>query len=250
MKKLLILIYNGWALFWFVLLFLLMFPFVFIFLQRKEWHVYAHRMNYWWGNIFFPIIFMPIKIKYEYTPDKNKAYVFVANHFAYLDIAMVSVITKNFFAFVGKSSVKSIPLFGYMFAKLHIQVDRSDKNSRAKSLIRSMKALQSGRSIFIMPEGGIITQNFPKMHQPFKDGAFTMAVENQVPIVPVSLLNLYELMPEKKLHWGTAHIIVHKPIETKGLTKNDIEDLKKQVYDVIQPNLDEYYEQNLQHRKV
>jgi 1-acyl-sn-glycerol-3-phosphate acyltransferase len=242
MKKLLLIIYNIWCAFWFVGLFLVMFPFVFIFLQRKEWHIYAHRMNYYWGQLFFPIILMPIKIKYEFTPNQKQAYVFVANHFAYLDIAVVSTITKNFFAFVGKSSVKKVPLFGYMFAKLHIQVDRGDKGSRTKSLIRSVKALQSGRSIFIMPEGGIITTNFPKMHLPLKDGAFVMAVENQVPIVPVSLLNLYELNPANLLHWGTAHVIVHKPIETKGLTKQNVEELKQKVYEVIQPALDEYAE--------
>lgn len=141
---------------------------------------------------------------------------------------------------MGKSSVKRVPLFGYMFTKLHIQVDRTAKNSRIKALTRSIKALKSGRSIMIFPEGGIFSTNFPEMVQPFKDGAFSMAVENQVPIVPISLLDNYKVMPETLFKWHKIRVVVHKPIETIGKTKADIDDLKKQVYDVIQPTLNKY----------
>jgi 1-acyl-sn-glycerol-3-phosphate acyltransferase len=127
-----------------------------------------------------------------------------------------------------------------MFAKLHIQVDRDAKDSRIKALTRSIKALKSGRSIMIFPEGGIHSKNIPNMVQPFKDGAFSMAIENQVPIVPISLLDNYKAMPNMLLSWHRLRVIVHKPIETVGKTKADIEALKKQLYDTIQPTLDKY----------
>jgi 1-acyl-sn-glycerol-3-phosphate acyltransferase len=141
---------------------------------------------------------------------------------------------------VGKSSAKNIPLFGYMFAKLHIQVDRAAKDSRIKALTRSIRALKSGRSIMIFPEGGIHSTNFPEMVQPFKDGAFSMAIENQVPLVPISLLDNYKAMPEILFKWHKLRVIIHAPIETKGKTKADINDLKKEVYDIIQPTLNKY----------
>ena len=180
---------------------------------------------------------MPVKVTYETPLDSKQAYVFCANHFSYLDIAMMGVVIKNYFAFMGKSSAKSIPLFGYMFAKLHIQVDRSAKDSRIKALTRSIRALKSGRSIMIFPEGGIHSTNIPEMVQPFKDGAFSMAVENQVPIVPISLLDNYKAMPEILFKWHKLRVIIHTPIETTGKTKADIEALKQQVYDTIQPML-------------
>lgn len=183
---------------------------------------------------------MPVKIKHKFWPEKNKSYVFVANHFSYLDVAVGMKVVRNYFSYMGKSSVKSIPLVGYMFAKLHIQVDRNDKNSRSKAMIRSRKALESGRSLFIMPEGGIISHHIPKMHQPFKDGAFLLAIESQVPIVPISFLNLHLIMPEKLINWGIPKVVMHKPIETKGLKKEDLEMLKKQVYDVIQNEVDHF----------
>ncbi|WP_340233174.1 lysophospholipid acyltransferase family protein [Emticicia soli] len=238
--KLLSWLYTGWCLFWFLLIFILLYPIVFISLQKEEWKIVVHYCNRIWGRIFFFMAGMPLTITYEAKLDPKKAYVFCANHFSYLDIALMGTVIKNYFAFLGKSSVKNVPLFGYMFAKAHIQVDRSDKGSRTKALTRSIKALKSGRSIMIFPEGGIFSTNFPQMVQPFKDGAFSMAVENQVPIVPISLVDNYKVMPEIRMVWHPIRVIFHAPIETKGKTKKDIEDLKRQVYEVIQPTLDKY----------
>jgi 1-acyl-sn-glycerol-3-phosphate acyltransferase len=233
-------IYTVWCAFWFIIVFLLLFPVVFIALQKEQWKPIAHYCNRIWGKIFFFVIGQPVHVTYETELDPKRAYVFCANHFSYLDIAMMGVVVKNYFAFMGKSSVKKVPLFGYMFTKLHIQVDRTVKNSRIKALTRSIKALKSGRSIMIFPEGGIFSTNFPEMIQPFKDGAFSMAIENQVPIVPISLLDNYKVMPETLFKWHKIRVIVHKPIETTGKTKADIDDLKKQVYDVIQPTLNKF----------
>ncbi len=233
-------IYTVWCAFWFLLVFLLLFPIVYVCLQKEKWKPVAHYCNRIWGKIFFFMIGQPVKVTYETELDAKRAYVFCANHFSYLDIAMMGVVVKNYFAFMGKSSVKKVPLFGYMFTKLHIQVDRTAKNSRIKALTRSIKALKSGRSIMIFPEGGIFSTNFPEMIQPFKDGAFSMAIENQVPIVPISLLDNYKVMPETLFKWHKIRVIVHKPIETTGMIKADIEDLKKQVYGVIQPTLNKF----------
>lgn len=240
MKKLFSQIYTLWCGFWFIVLFLFLFPIVYVSLQKEEWKPTAHYCNRIWGKIFFFMIGSPLQITFEEPIDSKKVYVFCANHFSYLDIATMGVVIKNYFAFMGKSSAKNIPLFGYMFAKLHIQVDRADKNSRTKALVKSMKALKSGRSIMIFPEGGIHSKNIPEMVQPFKDGAFIMAIENEVPIVPISLLDNYKMMPDILFHWHPLRVIVHRPIDTKGKTKDDMPDLKRQVYEAIQPHLHQY----------
>ena len=67
-----------------------------------------------------------------------------------------------------------------------------------------------------------------------------MAIENQVPLVPISLLDNYKVMPDIRMSWHPVRVIFHTPIDTKGKTKADIEALKKQVYEVIQPTLDKY----------
>lgn len=234
--------YILWATFWFVLLFILLFPFFWIFLQRAEWKPKAHYLNRFWGKFFFPIAGISIKVQYDFEPDANKTYVFCANHFSYMDIAAMGVIIKNYFAFVGKASLKGVPLFGYMFAKLHIQVDRNDKNSRATSMSRSIKALKNGRSVMIFPEGGIWSKNMPKMSLPLKDGGFAMAIQQQIPIVPISLLNNYKIMPEGKfaIYPQTLIAIVHQPIETVGMTLKDVERLKVIFYSIVQDALDNF----------
>lgn len=190
--------------------------------------------------MFFPLAGIPIKVQYDFEPDLDKTYVFCANHFSYMDIAAMGMIIKNYYAFVGKASLRGVPLFGYMFAKLHIQVDRNDKNSRVTSMTRSIKALQSGRSVMIFPEGGIWAKEMPKMSLPLKDGGFAMAIQQQIPVVPISLLNNYKIMPDGKfgIHPQAIRAIVHQPIETVGMTIDDVEDLKMKFYNVVQKALD------------
>ncbi|GAB4026303.1 lysophospholipid acyltransferase family protein [Spirosoma koreense] len=232
-------LYTIWCAFWFVSLYLVLFPIQFVFLQRDDWKPLAHKVNAIWGRLFFAGIGIPIRVEYRFGPDPKGVYVFCANHFSYLDIAAMGVILDNYYAFVGKSEVKHIPLLGYMFAKLHVQVDREAANSRAYSLAKSIRTLAAGRSIMIFPEGGIRAPEPPQMVS-FKDGAFLMAIQQQVPIVPISLLNNYQILPDKspvRFHRHTLRAVVHPPIETAGMTQSDLDQLKKETYRIIDSEL-------------
>jgi 1-acyl-sn-glycerol-3-phosphate acyltransferase len=243
LSKILGYLYTAWTFFWFLLIFLILFPFHWLFLQKEEWKPLSHKVNRIWGKILFVFIAMPVKVRYDFVPDKDKTYVFVVNHFSYWDIACLGVIIDNYFAFVGKSSVKKIPLLGYMFTKLHIQVDRSEKESRAKSMTRAMRALQNGRSMMMFAEGGILTRKPPQLSQPFKDGAFLMAIQNQVPIVPITLLNNHQIIWDEELIISRLPLnaVVHKPIETKGLKTSNMDELKEMTYRIIQSELNAYH---------
>ncbi|MBD2700002.1 1-acyl-sn-glycerol-3-phosphate acyltransferase [Spirosoma sp. BT702] len=232
-------LYTIWCAIWFVGLYLILFPFQFVCLQRDSWKPIAHKINYIWGKLFFFGVGIPVQVDHRFRPDPKTVYVFCANHFSYLDIAALGVIVKNYYAFVGKSEVKHIPLLGYMFAKLHVQVDRSQPNSRAYSLAKSIRTLASGRSIAIFPEGGIKAPEPPQMVE-FRDGAFTMAIQQQVPIVPVTLLNNYLILPDKspiRFRRHTLRAVIHPPIETKGMTPDDMERLKEETYKIIDTEL-------------
>ncbi len=232
-------VYTIWCAFWFVILYLVLFPVQFVFLQRDSWKPMAHKINRIWGKLFFICAGMPIRIEYRFRPDPKGVYVFCSNHFSYLDIAAMGVVVDNYYAFIGKSEVKHIPLLGYMFAKLHVQVDRSQSTSRAYSLTKSIRTLASGRSIMIFPEGGIHVKELPQMI-PFKDGAFTMAIQQQVPIVPITLLDNYRILPDKnpvRFHWHPLRAVVHPPIETVGMTQANMETLKHETYKLIDSEL-------------
>lgn len=244
MRPFLLALYSLWTLFWFTVLYLLIFPFQFICLQRESWKMMAQRLNRWCVLVFFFITGVPVRVSYQGKPlDNQSIYIFCANHFSFLDIPVMAIVVEPFFAFVGKSGVTKIPFFGYMFAKLHIEVDRENARSGVKAFQKSLRALTNGQSLIIFPEGGMRSKNPPKLHREFKDGAFKMAIEKQVPIVPVTQLNNYQLMPDVpkiRFHPGVVRVIIHEPIDTKGMTASDIEPLKNQVYQIISHSLQTY----------
>lgn len=243
-------LYTAWCVLVFSLTFLLMVPFVLLgsWLASNKSRFglqLAHGAIRTWGYLAFPLIGMPIRVDWRFRPDPKQAYVYCANHFSYLDIAVLGVIIPGLYAFIGKIGVKKIPLFGYMFAKLHVMVDRSSAESRAYSLTKCVRTLARGRSIIIFPEGGIKAPlkpdgSPPTMIYPFKDGAFTMAIQQQVPIVPVTLLNNYQILPDTspfRVRWKAVKIVVHEPIATTGLTPKDLNDLRERTYRLIDQTL-------------
>lgn len=237
------LIYTIWAAFWFLSVFLTFYPLIYLFCQRVQWKKYASKLVQFWSYIFFPAIFLRVKVTYHFKPDPKQVYVFCANHFSYFDIPILVYLIKNQFSFLGKNAMAKIPLFGYMYKKLHILVDRSDKGSRVASLTKAIRALQAGRSVAIFPEGGITAKQFPYMSAPLKDGAVQMAIQQQVPIVPISLMNNYLLLNDSFiLRPGVVHVAVHQPIDTKGKTMDDLHALKQQLFDAIQQPILHYYQ--------
>ncbi|MBK8290815.1 MAG: 1-acyl-sn-glycerol-3-phosphate acyltransferase [Flammeovirgaceae bacterium] len=126
-----------------------------------------------------------------------------------------------------------------MYSKLHITVDRSKLKSRMNTILKSLQAIDDGKSLVIFPEGGIISKNPPQM-APFKDGAFRAAIQKQIPVVPVTLPNNWIILPDREpmhLHRGLIHVIFHEPIETTGYTLDHVEQLKNKVFEIIATEL-------------
>jgi 1-acyl-sn-glycerol-3-phosphate acyltransferase len=154
----------------------------------------------------------------------------------------MGVVLDHYYAFIGKSSLAKLPLFGYMFTRLHIAVDRSSRVRSYQTMQKALGTLDKGRSLMIFPEGGIISQNPPQM-TPFKEGPFRMAIEKQIPIVPITLPYNWIVLPEDSgllFQWHKIKAIVHKPIVTKGMTLEDIPLLKQMTFEVIDNELKKY----------
>ncbi len=124
-------------------------------------------------------------IKREEKPEKGKSYMFIANHTSMTDIMLMLVTVKNPFVFVGKKELAKIPLFGFFYKRTCILVDRDSLKSRHAVFERAEKRLQSGLSICIFPEGGVSDDENILLDQ-FKDGAFRLAINHQIPIVPIT----------------------------------------------------------------
>lgn len=202
-----------------------------------------HLLNTWvcriWHYVFFTTLGIKVKKTYLGRFSDRQAYIFCANHTSYLDIAVLAGIMKGTYAFVGKSELAKVPLFGWMFRKLHVPVERESKTGAARAFLLMKKALQEGKSLIIFPEGGIFTKNPPEM-VPFKDGAFRLAVETKTPIIPVTLKWTWRVLPDddtRKAYRHPIEIVVHHIVETRNLELRHLDELKQKIFAIIEASL-------------
>ena len=183
-------------------------------------------------------------VKYKVPLDKNQAYVICCNHTSYYDTAAMHV-TFPRGLFVGKSDLGKIPVFGYVYKRLYIVFDRENMHSGARALMRMVDVLRKGTSVLIFPEGR--TSDIPPDMYPFQGGAFRAAIQAGVPILPVTMLSLWNVVPKYprnppyKDYKHRIDMIVHAPIPTDGMTKKDVPALQKSTYDIIRNPLIEAF---------
>jgi 1-acyl-sn-glycerol-3-phosphate acyltransferase len=190
--------------------------------------------------MLFTLIGMPFSVFYKSRLDPKKQYIFCPNHFSYLDIAAMGL-NKHNAIFVGKNDMETIPFFGYMYRKLHITVDRAKLKSRYSMILKSKIALDEGKSLIIFPEGGIVTEKEPVMG-PFKDGAFRLAIEKQIPIVPVTIPYNWIILPPDQflLTWKPLKVIFHEPIDPATYSLEQLDDLRDRVRNCINTELQQH----------
>ena len=236
--------------FWYKLYFGLMFFITFLpqypiyrFLTAKYNRVkYAFRLKKAWATVYRISCLIFIK-KEQREALPNTPYIICSNHSSFLDITLMYSIIPDFFVFMGKAELLNWPLINVFFknGNMDIAVNRGRKMEAARSLELAAKALENGRCVVIFPEGGI-DEHSPKLSR-FKNGAFRLAIDQQVPIVPVTFLTNHKLMSDpfdKKVltRPGVSKVIVHPPVYTKGLNDKDLVTLRQQVFDTINTELE------------
>ncbi len=174
---------------------------------------------------------------------KKGNYIYIANHRAYLDIILAIILSNPDTKFLGKAEMFKWPLIGYFAGKLnHVAVDRSCADARKKSFMNILRTVQAGHSLFLFPEGGIFQTQ--QLLFPFKSGAFRLAIETQKPLVVMTFVNAGRLNPSNNwfaIRPGRAINFISEPIETKGMTLNDVPKLKEMAKEEMTKNLLKYY---------
>ncbi len=187
-----------------------------------------------WAKIILIGMGFNYKISGSDVFEEGKSYVLVANHASMTDIMLMLVLVKNHpFVFVGKKELAQIPIFGFIYKRVCILVDRSSSKSRFQVFERAQKRIQQGLSICIFPEGGV-----PEEHivlDEFKDGAFRIAIEHQLPIVPMVFYD-----NKKRFSYtffsgspGKMRAKILPIILTQGKTLGDKNELKQQARKLI-----------------
>ncbi len=224
----------------FVLGLIVLYPVFAVLLSRKAWYRAAFRVMRFWAHWVLLVPGVLVRVKREVPAEAlPEPCVYVANHSSYLDIVVSYIVIPKYFLYMGKLEIDKAPLLRIFFRDMNLYVDRKSRSGSYKAFQEASEKLRNGESVFLYPEGSIESKGNLK---PFKNGAFRLAIENQVPIVPVTFLNNWRLLQNGgflKSHGrpGIARVVVHKPVSTKGMTEADLVTLRHAVRETIAQTL-------------
>jgi len=234
------LLYRIWFYVLVLVLILALFPFILVTILSEKTYPLFFKIARLWAKIILIGMGFNYKICGDTVFEEGKSYMLVANHTSMTDIMLMLVLVKNHpFVFVGKKELAQIPIFGFIYKRVSILVDRSNSKSRYQVFERAQKRIQQGLSICIFPEGGV-----PEEHivlDEFKDGAFRIAIEHQLPIIPMVFYD-----NKKRFSYtffsgspGKMRAKILPIIETKGKTIEDRNEIKQLVRQSILESLTE-----------
>ena len=230
-------IYSIYALVVFVAIMLLIFPFVIIasFFGRIRGGNMILQLCMLWADLWFFLIFIYVRRIYEAPHEKDKPYIFVANHISYLDAPIIVKAWRQPVRPLGKVEMGRVPVFGFIYRKAIVMVDRSSPENRQESISILKRVIKRGISIVVFPEGTFNTTNKPL--KDFYDGAFRVAVETQTPVKPVVFLDAFERMHYRSIFSltpGRCRIVYLEEIPVEGL---EVQELKERVYAAMEKTL-------------
>lgn len=228
---------------WFSVMLLLFYPFYLFFLLNEKHFNKGFNLLLVHTGILMRIVGVFMQVKNKHYIKKGQAYVITPNHSSYLDIIILYQTFTQYFVFMGKKELANVPVFSIFFKKMNITVDRSKPSSGKKAMDRCADELNKGHSVVIFPEG-TISDHVPTMLR-FKKGAFKLAIEQQVPILPITFFNNYQRLESAGLFSGKAgpgiaKAVIHEPISTVGMTQKDLGALSDKVYNIIDSELQAY----------
>jgi 1-acyl-sn-glycerol-3-phosphate acyltransferase len=167
---------------------------------------------------------------------QDQSYILASNHASILDIPALISAAPFPVRFLAKRSLLWFPIFGWvLYFSGHILIDRQSAQSTLRSLKKAPSLLQKGISIIVFPEG---TRSPDGEVQEFKRGAFLLARHSRVPVVPISIIGTYEMLPRRGwCFWpGTMHIRMGEPNPTRDLSHQESRDLMRRVRETIIEN--------------
>ena len=240
-KNIAIFIWRVWFYLLVLIPILIFFPVLLLFTTSEKLYpqFFWVARNFWARPILFGMGFIT-KFKKEEEIIKGKSYMLIANHTSMTDIMLMLAASKNPFVFVGKKELSKIPIFGFFYKRTCILVDRGSARSRKAVYDSAQKRLSQGMSICIFPEGRVPEEDV--LLDEFKDGAFRLAIEHQIPIIPMTFAD-----NKKRFSYtffsgspGRMRVTIHKFLSTEGKEVADKKEMSKTARDIILNELKAY----------
>lgn len=238
-------LFAVWAMLWFVItMLIILLPTWLMGLlkepKRTTWFIQLSRI---WIGTWLPLAGIRLKIKGREYFKKGENYVVVCNHNSFMDVPVMSpgmpgpLGNKT----IAKIEMAKIPLFGLIYRRGSVLVDRKSEESRLKSYTYMKRVLEMGLHMCIYPEGTRNKTNLPLKE--FKDGAFRLAIETKKAIIPAVLFNTRKVLPmHKTFFFWPSKIEMHflAPVETASLDISETRQLKQEVFDLMWNYIEEH----------
>ena len=202
----------------------------------KFWGFYPAKV---WSWLMIRVLLLPVHIEGKENVDPKTSYVFVPNHQGYFDIFLVYAFLGNPFRWMMKKSLRNMPLIGKACeAAGHIFVDKSGPKAIQRTYEKARKILSGGTSLVVFPEG---SRTFTGRMGIFKKGAFQLADELQLPVVPITLNGPFDVLPRTAksplVHWARLSIKFHPAITPKGKGREFEQATLEEAYKVVMSGL-------------
>lgn len=205
----------------------------------------AHFWGYYpgkiWSQLICRILLLPIKVNNNQLVKTNQSYIFVANHQGSFDIFLIYGFLGRNFKWMMKKSLRSIPFVGKACQSAgHIFVDKSGPKKIQETIEQARHTLIDGTSLVVFPEG---SRTFNGKMKPFKKGAFQLADELQLPIVPLTIDGSFEVLPRTGgfIRRHRMILTMHDPLYPQGQGPEDIKITMEKAYSAVQSRLPECY---------
>ena len=198
----------------------------------------SHHIARAWGKMLLGVSFIRVSARGVEKLDPHGTYVFVANHSSYMDIPAVLSRLPQQFRFFAKKGLYRIPFLGWHLRWAgHLPVDRSNARNSLKSMNEAGRIIAERHvCMLIFPEGGRSAQGLRE----FREGAAYLAIKAGVPVVPIAIAGMRELLPVGSIHIrsGRVELRVGDPIPTKELRSSDRERLTERLHEEVKALLE------------
>lgn len=206
-------------------------------------HFWGYYPGKLWAQLIIRVLFLPVKVEGRENLVPGRSYVFVANHQGAFDIFLIYGFLNRNFKWMMKRQLRDILLVGKACEASHqIFVDKRGPARIRETYDKARKTLSGGMSLVVFPEGA---RSFTGHMGVFKRGAFMLADDLQLDVVPITINGSFNVMPRMRdMKWVTWHplrLTIHKPIAPQGKGNDNIKAIEKESYDVVMSGLvDEY----------
>ena len=207
-------------------------------------HFWGYYPGHCWSRIILWLLLLPVKVEGREHLERGQSYVFVANHQGAFDIFLIYGYLNRNFKWMMKQSLRKLPFVGWACEKSHqIFVDKRGASKIKKTYDDARRTLQGGTSVTVFPEG---SRTFTGHMGQFKKGAFALADELQLPVVPMTINGSFNVMPRMRDgHFVNRHrlsLTIHQPIYPVGQGPENIQATMAQAYDSVMSSLAPEYQ--------